>query len=112
MYAKDTVIFGIDATDFKDNLDIFYEYARKWQLDFNFDKTKILLFGTRNGDRFQFKIGNNIIQICKDFKYLGVVFTISRSFCKAKKHNYDQARKAMHLLYKRIRNLILPIDLQ
>ena len=26
--------------------------------------------------------------------------------------NYDQARKTMHLLYKRIRNLNLPIDLQ
>ena len=33
-------------------------------------------------------------------------------FCKAKNHNYDQAKKAMHLLYKRIRNLNLPIDLQ
>ena len=28
------------------------------------------------------------------------------------KHNIDQAKKAMHVLYKRIRNLNLPIDLQ
>ena len=112
MYADDTVIFGTDKTDFQKKMDIFYEYARKWQLDINFDKIKILIFGTRNDDRFQFKTGNNIIQICKNFKYLGVVFTKSRSYCKAKKHNYDQARKAMHLLYKIIRNLNLPIDLQ
>ena len=39
-------------------------------------------------------------------------FNKSRSGCKAKKHNYDQAKKAMHLLYKRIRNLNLPTDLQ
>ena len=112
LYADDTVIFGVDATDFQKNLDVFYESAKMWQLDINFDKTKILIFGTRNDDRFKFKIGNNIIEICKDFKYLGVVFTKSRSFCRAKKHNYDQAKKAMHLLYKRIRNLNLPIDLQ
>lgn len=28
------------------------------------------------------------------------------------KHNVEQAKKAMHLLYKRIRNLHIPIDLQ
>ena len=47
-----------------------------------------------------------------EFKYLGIIFTKSRSFYKAMKNNVDQAKKAMHLLYKRIRNLNLPIDLQ
>ena len=112
LYADDTVIFGADETSFQKNLDVFYEYAKMWQLDINYDKTKILIFGTRNDDHFDFKMGNNKISVCKEFKYLGVVFTKSRSFCKAKKHNYDQAKKAMHLLYKRIRNLNLPIDLQ
>ena len=112
LYADDTVIFGVDETSFQKNLDIFYEYAKMWKLDINYDKTKILVFGTRNDDRFHFKIGNNEISICKEFKYLGVVFTKSRSFNKTKKHNYDQAKKAMHLLYKRIRKLNLPLDLQ
>ena len=31
---------------------------------------------------------------------------------KQKKHNVEQARKAMHVLFKRIRNLDIPIDLQ
>lgn len=112
LYADDTVIFGVDETNFQKNLDIFYEYSKMWKLDINYDKTRILIFGTRNDDHFHFKIGEKTISICKEFKYLGVIFTKSRSFCKAKKHNYDQAKKAMHLLYKRIRNLNLPIDLQ
>ena len=112
LYADDTVIFGADETSFQKNLDVFYEYAKMWQLDINYDKTKILIFGTRNDDHFDFKMGNNKISVCKEFKYLGVVFTKSRSFCKAKKHNYDKAKKAMRLLYKRIRNLNLPTDLQ
>ena len=80
----------------------------------NFDKTKILVFGTRNDDRFNFKLGENTIAVCNDFKYLGVVFTKSRSFYKSRKHNVDRARKYMflHLLYKRARNLNLPLDLQ
>ena len=51
---------------------IVFEYATTLKLDINCDKTKIMIFGTRN----------------------------------------DERRKAMNLLYKRIRNLNLPIDLQ
>ena len=42
----------------------------------------------------------------------GVVFTKRRSFCKARKHFYDQAKRAMYLLYKIIRNLKLSINSQ
>ena len=75
MYADDTVIFGTDETSFQKNLDVFYEYAKMWKLDINYDKTKVLIFGTRNDDRFGFKMGESKISICKEFKYLGVVFT-------------------------------------
>ena len=112
LYADDTVILATDEKSFQHSLNIFYDYSKLWKLDINYDKTKILIFGTRNDDRFNFKIGENKISICKEFKYLGVIFTKSRSFSKAIKHNYDQAKKAMHLLYKRIRYLNLPIDLQ
>ena len=112
LYADGTVIFGTDKVSFQNNLNAFFEYSQIWKLDINFDKTKILVFGTRNDDRFNFKLGENTIAICNDFKYLRVVFTKSRSFYKARKHNVDQARKALHLLYKRARNLNLPLDLQ
>ena len=97
---------------FQHNFNAFHEYSTLWKLDINYDKIKILIFGTHNDDRFDFRIGENEISLCKDFKYLCVVFTKSRSFSKAIKHNYDQAKKAMQLLYKIIRNLNLPIDLQ
>ena len=112
LYADDTVIFGTSEENFQHNLNIFYEYSKIWKLDINFDKTKILIFGTRNDEKYEFRLGENIISICEEFKYLGVIFTKSRSFYKARKHNVDQARKALHVLYKRIRNLNLPIDLQ
>ena len=37
---------------------------------------------------------------------------IGTSTKKKKKHNVEQARKAMHVLFKRIRNLDIPIDMQ
>lgn len=112
LYADDTVVFGTDATSFQENLNYFYEYTRIWKLKINYDKTKIMIFGIRNVDQFEFRLGDFVISKCDEFKYLGVIFSKGRSFYKAMRHNVDQAKKALHLLYKRIRNLHLPIDLQ
>ena len=112
LYADDTVIFGTDPDSFQENINIFFEYSRQWKLNVNLNKTKILIFGIRNTDNLEFKPGDNKIDICDEFKYLGTVFTKRRSFYKAIKHNVDHAKKALHLLYKRIRNLQIPIDLQ
>ena len=112
LYADDTVIFGTDEKQFQGNLNLFFEYTKIWKLDVNFDKTKVIIFGTRNDDRLEFKLGNHVLSICKEFKYLGFVFAKSRSFYKAIKNNADQDQKATHLLYKRTRNLNLPTDLQ
>ena len=59
-----------------------------------------------------FYLDENIIEIVDHFKHLGVYFSKSRSILLARKHVTEQARKAQHLLYKGIRNLNLPIDLQ
>ena len=112
LYADDTDIFGTDETNFQNNLDVFYEYAKMWILDITKYKTKELIFGTRNDDRFSFKIARVKSQSVRNSSIWGVVFTKIRSLCKARKHNYDQAKRVMHLLYKRIRNFDLPIDSQ
>ena len=39
-------------------------------------------------------------------------FQKNRNFHSSIKHDVEQGRKAMNLIYKRIRNLNLPIDLQ
>ena len=96
LYADDTVIFGTDEKQFKDNLNLFFEYTKIWKLDVKFDKTKVTIFGTRNDDRFVFKIGNRVLSIRKEFKYLGVIFAKIRSFQTALKSNTDQAKKATH----------------
>ena len=59
-----------------------------------------------------FTIENTELEIVDSYKYLGTYFSQSRSFLKARKHILEQAKKAMHLLRMRIRNLYLPVDLQ
>ena len=92
MYADDTVIFGTDETSFQKNLDVFYEYAKMWKLNVNYDNAKVLIFGTRFGDHFSFKMGESKISIGMKFKYLVVAYTNRWSFCKARKNNYDQKK--------------------
>ena len=50
----------------------------------------------RNIDKFSFQIGNNDIEINKEYKYLGVVFSSAGSFLNARKHIAEQAKKSMH----------------
>ena len=62
--------------------------------------------------RFRFALGDNVIEIVDKYKYLGVFFSQSGSFLNARKHIVQQAKKAMILLFTRINNLHLPLDLQ
>ena len=65
---------------------------------FNFDKTKIMIFGTQQDKYFDFNLGGNKIDISSDLKYIGAIFSRNRHFRQTRKYNVKQARKAMHLL--------------
>ena len=112
LYADDTVIFGTDPKSFKKNINVFFGYSRLWKLNVNLSKSKVLIFGIRNTNNFEFKLGDDTIDICDELKYLGAVFTNHRTIFKAIKHNAITRKKALHLLYKRINNLHRPLDLQ
>lgn len=59
-----------------------------------------------------FKIGNSDIETVDSYKYLGVLFLVSNSFLRARKHIVQETKKAMILLCTRINNLDIPLDLQ
>ena len=112
LYAYDTVIMANNEADLQFSLDRFNEYCQEWKLNVNIDKTKVVIFGARKTSSFDFTLGDQKIEITDKYKYLGVYFSQSRSFLNARKHIVEQSKKAMHLLFCRIYNLNLPIDLQ
>ena len=57
-------------------------------------------------------MGINETEVIKHYKYWAVVFSSTGSFLNARKHIAEQARKAIHLLFIRLNNLSLPLDLQ
>ena len=112
LYADDTVVISDNESSFQTSLDNFYSYCQTWKLKINFDKTKVIIFGARNPGRYVFKINGKQIECVKEYKYLGTYFSSSGSFLKCRKHIVEQANKAMYLLFRRINNLNLPVDLQ
>ena len=59
-----------------------------------------------------FTLNGKPIEIVKEFKYLGVLFTQNGRFVQNIKKISELACKAMYLLRKRIVNLQLPVDCQ
>jgi hypothetical protein len=111
LYADDTVLLSDSPTDFQNSLNLFNNYCNNWHLNINLEKTKILIFGARQFQNFDFKIGDRQIEITNNYHYLGLTFSSNGSFLKARKHLAEQANKALHLLFTRANNAELPIDL-
>ena len=108
LYADDTVLIADNENALQNTLDMFNEYCKSWKLKVNTNKTKVVVFGARKTDNMviillRLQIGINILLL---------FFSKSRSFLNCRKHVVEQARKAMHLLFCRINNFHLPIDLQ
>jgi hypothetical protein len=112
LYADDTVIISENESVFQNLLNDFNLYCLEWKMTVNISKTKIIVFGTNKPENFKFHLGGLNIEIVKDYKYLGILFSSSGSFLNARKLIASQANKAMHLLYTRIFNLDLPLDIQ
>ena len=110
LYADDTVIMVDSLENLQKCLDDFVEYCKTWRLNIN--KTKVLIFGARKMGTTKFMMDGYEIESVTNYKYLGVVISNNGSFLNARKSVYEKANKAMYLLYKRINNLNLPLDLQ
>ena len=111
LYADDTIIISDNAAALQKCLDDFMQYCNNWKLNVNIDKTKIVIFGAKKPEKHSFKLNNINLEIVDSYKYLGVYFSKSGTFTKAKKHLSEQADKALHFLYTAINNIQLPLDL-
>ena len=66
-------------------------------------KTQILWCFQSHLIKDKFYYDDFVIENVKEFKYLGVGFKRTGSFCKTKKHLYEQAQKAMYGVIRKIR---------
>ena len=102
LYADDIVIFSDTAEDLQRSLDLLLEYCNRWKLKINVSKTKIKVFrkGSILPRNLFFYYDGTQVEIVKQFKYLGLVFTVSGSFTEAQNTLSGQAQKAIFKLNK------------
>ena len=62
------------AEGLQEQIDGMYEFCKKWHMIVSLMKTKVLIFNKKNVNGTNFKIGENNIDITKEYKYLGFIF--------------------------------------
>jgi len=102
LFADDMVLFSETIGGLQEGLDLLSEYCSKWGLTVNLDKTKIVIFrkGGRVAKRERWFYNGELVEIVSCFKYLGLVFSTSGSFCEGQKTLSEQGMKALYSLYK------------
>ena len=113
LYADDTIIMAESAENLQYALGVFGNYCKIWGLNVNLSKTKIIIFSRRKSRiRHDFKIFEKSIEVHDFYTYLGVVFNYNCSFKMAKQTISEQTQKLLFMLYRKLRNIPLPVDLQ
>ena len=79
----------------------------------NTNKTKVVIVSKKKVRQNQsFKIKGQNIEIIDSYYYLGMLFNYNGNFCTARKKITEQARQALFAVYRKIRNISIPVDLQ
>lgn len=77
LYADDIVLFSSNAEELQKGLDLMFDYCNGWKVKINVSKTKIMVF--RKGGilprNLAFYYGGEPLEIVKDFRYFGVVYS-------------------------------------
>jgi hypothetical protein len=76
-WADDVVLIGDSEQDLKCMLSIATDFSNKWNLDFNYEKSNVLVVGKRINKTKLWSLGKNNICEVNSYKYLG--FHISRN---------------------------------
>ncbi|CAG2187145.1 unnamed protein product [Mytilus edulis] len=74
LYADDIVFISSSAASLQTQLDTLNNWSRRWRLNVNIDKTKVLHVrkATVARSEFVFKIGDKIVDYTSQYRYLGL----------------------------------------
>ena len=102
LYGDDLILLAESASDLQIQMDLLSEYAKKWNLEINITKMKVLIFSKSNKTSgIAWCIDNEIVEEVDSYKYLGVIFQKNGSFKKHVNELKDKGRKCLFSLILR-----------
>ena len=112
LYADDTIIFAETAKGLQKGLTSVKQYCDIWKLKLNAAKCKVMIFSRGIVRKYpNFHIGDNVIEVVRDFMYLGIKLNYNNRFNVAQKDLFQRASRAMFALIKKGKTLHLPLDI-
>lgn len=115
LFADDLILCSETPEGLQKLIDGLFNYCSKWHLILSFTKTKVMVFNTRKVNKHVFTFNNQDIEIVKEYKYVGTIFSSNtkNAFRKNTAHLIEKARKAMFGLNCHIKDSVgyLPPDL-
>ena len=111
-YADDTIIFSDSALCLQFALDELHDYCSLWKLVVNEGKTKILYIKRERltPDNPTFYFNGKILEVVKEFCYLGITFTTNGLNSKTVKSRVDCGQKAMFSVLRKCKENHLPVE--
>ena len=101
MYADDLLILSKSEVGLQNCLKNLNSYTKKWKINVNLDKTKIMVFN-KNGRNIHANVtlGGKSVAITSKYCYLGVILTSSGSFQESQQDRYRKGLRALYCLKK------------
>ncbi len=75
LYADDLAIISDNEDDLQQMISVMQQWCRKWRMNVNVKKTKVVHFRPKGCDKtdFVFKYGTDNIDVVDNYKYLGLI---------------------------------------
>ena len=103
MYADDLIIVSETEKGLQNSLAKLKQYTKKWNLQVNMKKTKIMIFQNKGRrPRLTFRYGKEIIEETKTYKYLGSIVTNTGNF---KNNNNNMKKKGLRASFLVTQNI-------
>ena len=97
-YADDLIILSKTEQGLQDRIDILSNFCKKWKLEVNIKKTKVMTFQKSTRKHFSPKLylNGNKLDFVKEYTYLGIKFFSSGNFLLAQQSLKDKAMNALY----------------
>ena len=108
LFADDTVLFSKSPEMLQKLLDNLSIYCKKWNIEVNTDKTKVVVF--RNGwqpANFSFVYEGKELQIVDSYVYLGMLLHYNGKFLHTQKRLSQQGSRALSSLLNSLKHVFL-----
>ena len=97
LFADDIVLVAESAKMLQKMLDVVYRYSKAYRFCFNKDKSNVMVFGRKTGQKIY--LGEKELQIVESYKYLGLMIDKNFNWKKDLENFLEKARKRTRALY-------------